>query len=239
MFGNGSMGLRPFMAWLVVTLAAAGGSSGCYRPGPATVPMRTLEIANGSPGTRCLVVFLPGRGDTPEHFGRNGFPEELQRAGSRCAMIGADAHLGYYFERTVVDRLREDVLEPARKRGFEEIWLAGISLGGLGSLLYTKEHPGEIAGIVAIAPFLGDENTEFREFQNWLAGYGRPAPDHPPLFLIYGTGDRFAEVNGELAARLPNDHVFRVRGGHTWAAWRRGWEEFLRSPWVPGKKQGT
>jgi len=148
-------------------------AAGClYRPDPATVPMRTLEISGGSAEPRCLVVFLPGRGDTPEHFVRNGFPEDLQRAGSRCAMRAVDSHLGYFFEKTIVDRLREDVIAPARARGFKEIWLVGISLGGFGSLLYEKEHPGEIAGIVAIAPFLGEENNEFRPFKDWLAGYG-------------------------------------------------------------------
>jgi pimeloyl-ACP methyl ester carboxylesterase len=225
--------LRSFLACLTVALAAAG--SGCYRPGPATVPLRTLEIANGAPDSHCLVVFLPGRGDTPEHFVRNGFPEELRRAGSRCAMIGVDAHLGYYFEKTVVDRLREDVIAPARARGVEEVWLVGISLGGLGSLLYTKERPGEIKGIVAIAPFLGEPTQDFAAFRSWLTGYGRPAPDHPPLFLVYGTKDRFAGPNGELAALLPDDHVFRVRGRHTWATWRRGWGAFLGSRWVPGR----
>ncbi len=211
-------------------------ASGClFRPGPATVPLRTLEIAQGSPGSRCLVVFLPGRGDTPEHFVRNGLPEELQRAGSRCALLGVDSHLGYYFEKTIIDRLREDVIAPARARGVEEIWLVGISLGGFGSLLYEKEHPGEIAGIVAIAPFLGDEGAEFTAFRAWLEANGPASPGRPPLFLVYGTGDRFAEVNGKLAARLPAGHVFQVRGGHTWAAWRRGWAAFLESPWVPGK----
>ncbi len=212
-------------AWALL-LALGLAAAGCLdRPSPATVPMRTLEISGSSPASRCLVVFLPGRGDTPEHFVRNGFPEELRRAGSRCAMIGADSHLGYYFEKTVIDRLREEVIAPARARGVEEIWLVGISLGGFGSLLYEKEHPGEIAGIVAIAPFLGDEGAEFAAFRSWLEG--RPAPDDPPLFLVYGKGDRFADVNGELAARLPGDHVFQVRGGHTWAAWRRGWGAFL------------
>lgn len=252
-------GIHRVRAFLLLLALAA---SGCFfRPAPATVPLRTLEIPGGSSDSRCLVIFLPGRGDTPEHFMRNDFPESLRRAGSRCAMLGVDAHLGYYFERTVTERLEEDVLAPARARGFEEIWLVGISLGGFGSLLYTKDHPGEIAGIVAIAPFLGEreltdeiaaaggieswtpretpQRKDFLAFWAWLKGYrssttGADA-EHPPLFLVYGTGDRFAPANGILAGLLPADHVFQVRGGHTWAAWRRGWDTFLASQYVPGR----
>jgi len=46
----------------VLTLVAAG----CYRPRPATVPLRTLAFDPGTPEAHCLVVFLPGRGDVPE-----------------------------------------------------------------------------------------------------------------------------------------------------------------------------
>lgn len=209
-------------------------ASGClYRPAPATAPMQTLEISPAVAGSRCLVIFLPGRGDTPEHFVRNGFPEDLRRAGSRCALRAVDSHLGYFFERTITGRLREDVIAPARAQGFEEIWLVGISLGGFGALLYEKEHPGEIAGIVAIASYLGDRE-QFPDFWTWLEGYG-PDAGRTPLFLAYGERDRFAGVNGRLADRLPAGHVFRVRGRHTWATWRRAWDAFLASPWVPGR----
>lgn len=209
-------------------------ASGCvYRPAPTTVPMRTLEISGGSAESRCLVVFLPGRGDTPEHFVRNEFPEKLRLAGSRCTLRAVDSHLGYFFDKSIVERLREDVIAPARAEGFEEIWLVGISLGGFGSLLYTKEHPGEIAGIVAIASYLG-EREEFPDVWAWLEGYGSD-PGRTPLFLAYGERDRFAEVNGQLADRLPDDHVFHVRGRHTWATWRRAWDAFLASPFVPGR----
>jgi pimeloyl-ACP methyl ester carboxylesterase len=234
--------------------------AGCFRPGPTTVPMRTLEISEASPGSRCLVIFLPGRGDTPEHFVRNGFPEKLRQAGSHCAMMGVDSHLGYFAERSITRRLEEDVLGPARARGYNEIWLVGISLGGFGSLLYTKDHPGEIAGIVALAPYLGDRKLtdeiaaaggaeawtpressgekDFLAFWSWLKGYKHPTvePDagHPPLFLCIGSRDRFAKPNGLVADLLPADHVFHVPGGHTWAAWRRGWDAFLASRYVPG-----
>ncbi|HBL26952.1 MAG TPA: alpha/beta hydrolase [Acidobacteria bacterium] len=219
--------------------------------------MRTLEISPGTPGTRCLVVFLAGRGDTPEHFVRNGFPEALRRAGSGCALMGADAHLGYFIDRSVGRRLQEDVVAPAKVRGFQEIWLVGISLGGFGSLLYTKDHTGDIAGIVALAPYLGSRSLideiaaaggaaawapheiprekDLPAFWAWLKGYRHPDAEHPPLFLTYGRSDRFARANGLLADLLPDDHVFPVRGGHTWAAWRRGWDAFLASPYLPGK----
>lgn len=247
--------------WGLLSLLALATAGCLFRPGPATAPLRTLDVPGGSAESRCLVVFLPGRGDTPEHFVRNGFPGQLRRAGSRCVMMGVDAHLGYYFEKTIIDRLREDVIAPARARGFEEIWLVGISLGGFGSLLYTKDHPDEIAGVVVLAPFLGERELtdeiaaaggalswtpredprekDFLAFWAWLKGYrsstaGTDA-EHPPLFLAYGTGDRFAGPNGLLADLLPADHVFQVAGGHTWAAWRRAWGAFLESQWVPGR----
>ena len=241
-----------------VLLALALFAAGCfYHPGPATVPMRTLAIRGGSAEFRCLVVFLPGRGDTPEHFVRNGFPEKLWRAGSRCATIGVDSHMGYFFERTITQRLEEDVIAPARAQGFQEIWLVGISVGGFGSLLYSKDHPGEIAGIVALAPYLGDRELtdeiaeaggaeswapregsgekDFLAFWEWLKGYRHPDDGRPPLFLAIGSRDRFARPNGLVADLLPADHVFRVDGGHTWATWRRGWDAFLASPYVPGR----
>lgn len=244
---------------LFLALAAAG----ClFRPGPTTVPMRTLAIPGGSPESRCLVVFLPGRGDSPEHFVRHGFPEKLRRAGSRCATLGVDSHLGYFYDKTIIQRLREDVIAPARAQGYQEIWLVGISLGGFGSLLYTKDHPDEIAGVVVLAPFLGERKLtdeiaaaggavswtpredlprekDFLAFWAWLKGYRSSTADvdaeHPPLFLAHGTSDRFARPNGLLADLLPADHVFRVPGGHTWAAWGRAWDAFLSSPYVPGR----
>ena len=65
-------------------------------------------------------------------------------------MVVADAHVGYFRNRSFEDRLRADVMVPARARGYESIWLAGISLGGLGALLYADEHPEEVAGLLLI-----------------------------------------------------------------------------------------
>jgi pimeloyl-ACP methyl ester carboxylesterase len=141
----------------VSALAGTGLWTGCYllpRPAPAPIPVLRLEPqAAGAP---CLVVFLPGRGDRPEHFERHGFDRLAREAGVRCELLAVDAHLGYYRNRSVLERLHQDVILPARARGVEEIWLVGISLGGVGALLYEAEHPGEIAGAVLLAPFLGN-----------------------------------------------------------------------------------
>jgi pimeloyl-ACP methyl ester carboxylesterase len=240
--------------------------TGClYRPQPATVPLRTLEVTPVAAGgdDRCLVVFLPGRGDSPEDFVSNDFATALRQAGSSCEVVAVDAHLGYYMEGVIDTRLRDDVIAPALARGVEEIWLVGISLGGLGSLLYAGDHPDEVAGIVLLAPFLGwdevvDEvadagglrawtpkdppsRLDLRRVWLWLKGYDvetRPAGasgHRPPLYLAYGMGDRFAAKNAMVAEVLPEDHVFKLPGGHTWRTWRRLWSAVLDAGVVPGQ----
>ena len=57
---------------------------------------------------------------------------------------------------SIVTRLKEDVIDPARAKGYDRIWLIGNSLGGFGSLSYVREHPNEISGIVLLGPFLGE-----------------------------------------------------------------------------------
>jgi pimeloyl-ACP methyl ester carboxylesterase len=235
--------------------------AGCtYRPRPATVPLRTLPMAQGAAEARCLVVFLPGRGDVPEDYIHHGFPERLQRAGSRCAMVGVDSHLGYFFEKSIVKRLREDVIAPAQARGFEEVWLVGISLGGLGSLLYAREHPEDVDGLVLLAPYLGEKDLieevartggirswaprespdgqdlqDFRRLWVFLRDLTAPGSNRRlPVYLGYGKGDRFARPNGMLAEVLPPDHVFTTRGGHTWRAWSRLWDAIVTRGAVPG-----
>src|SRR5215469_11550864 len=100
---------------------------------PAPAPMRTLRrpAAAGRP-SRCLVVFLPGMGDHETDFVEHGFLDAMSARGMAVDAIAADATFGYYLNRTVVSRLHDDVLQPAREAGYRQIWLVGISMGGMG-----------------------------------------------------------------------------------------------------------
>lgn len=223
--------------------------AGCVRLRPATVPLRTVSYP-GSGQPRTLVVLLPGRRDSPEDFGREHFPEIAAQAGARVDMIAVDAHLAYYANRTILERLREDVIAPARRR-YDRIWLVGISIGGTGTLLYAGQHPKDVNGLVTFAPFLGDkvipeisaaggvrswrppEPLAPDDFQRrlwaFLKGYEGGPEGRLPLYLGWGRSDGFARANGMAAEILPPERVFTAPGGHEWKAWRSLWEQFVRT----------
>jgi hypothetical protein len=68
-----------------------------------------------------------------------------------------------------------------------------------------------------------------------LKGYGdQRQSTYPPLYIGYGTEDRFAASNRILAGVLPPHHVMTTEGGHEWLPWRRLWTAFLdRQAWPP------
>jgi pimeloyl-ACP methyl ester carboxylesterase len=196
---------------------------------------------------RGVFVFLPGLGDQPEKFVEHGFVENVRRLSYDA--VTADAHFGYYRERSLRPRLEEDVI--ARLRGkYEEIWLVGISLGGFGSAIYSVDYPG-ITGIILLAPFLGDEDAwgpieqagglahwdpgppkedederTLQKMWTWLKGYAT-GEERPKLYLGYGDEDRFKRPGALLAKVLPSERVAVVPGGHKWATWERAFAQLL------------
>lgn len=151
-----------------VALVALGG---CALP-PTRVPMDALRPPGLCAGRAPeLVVMLPGAYSRPPEFIEEGFITLLRARGAAVDMVIADAHLGYFYERSVLVRLREDVILPARRQGYARIWLVGISLGGFAALSYGMRHGGEIDGILALAPFVGS-----RPVLQEIAAAGGPAP---------------------------------------------------------------
>lgn len=228
--------------------------TGCTFFRPAGDRLDILEVGGGCGATpHTLFVFLPGRFDQPEDLVRNGFVQAVRQRGLDADIVIPDLHFAYYIARTAVDRLHEDVIEPARKKGYRDIRLVGISVGGLGALLYAQMHPGQISQLVLIAPYLGEsrihqeivragglkawdpgqwtaEDYE-RTTWAWLKDHGASA--EPPISLGYGRSDSFAMSNRLLAAVLPAGRVRVTDGGHDWAPWLRIWNTVLDTEQVP------
>ena len=234
----------------------AGLALACSRWAPAPVPMRSLALGRSAPLAPCLVVMLPGRGGRPEDFAVARFPEMAAEAGVAADFVAADLRLAYFLRQKAVDRLHGDVIGPARARGYRQVWIVGVSLGGSGALLYVQQHPAEISGLLLIAPYLGEpalarEVDAAGGLARWTPAavpprddFGRPlwaelkrcmpgGERALPLYLGYGEHDRFAFPDGLLAAALPSEHVFRPPGHHDWATWTRVWRMFLASGALP------
>lgn len=225
-------------------------SPGCERR-PVKIPVDTISYENPA-CDRCgrLLVFLPGKGDMPDSFEQNGFIEMVISKNVPFDMLVVDAHLGYYLQGNILERLEKDVIGPARRKGYREIWFAGISLGCIGALGYIDTHPEDnIEGAVLIGPYLGedsitDEIIAAGGLRNWepgpvkeedwqrkiwsfLKAYISRRPVRPKLFLAYGENDRFSKGAKLVAASLPPDRVFINQGRHAWTTWKSLWEEIL------------
>lgn len=219
------------------------GLAGCHGK---RVPIRTVSYAPGAPRKR-LLVMLPGLGDRAEVFERRAMIEPVRDSGLGADVIAVNAQIGYYRDRSVVPRIREDVILPARAAGYEEVWMLGVSLGGFGSLLTASRHPELVDGLFIMAPYLGpgepleeirgagglsswkrDASRKGYEWDlwDWLSGYARDE-ERPPLLLGFGDRDDGNGSKQLVADVLPDEHVFVRTGGHKWAVWQGIWPEML------------
>ena len=104
-----------------------------------------------------LMIILPGRGDTIESLEKQGFVSTFQKYYPSFETVVVDAHLGYYKKELLEQRLLDDIIIPAIKDGYKEIWMMGISLGGAGSLKIFEKHNDKITGIILISPYSGSK----------------------------------------------------------------------------------
>lgn len=227
-------------------------SSGCqyFRSASAPIP----HVAYRSPGgdAETLVVLLPGIDSRAADFAENGWVDRIHAAAPRADVIAVDAHFGYYRTESLLTRLQEDVLRPLQ-HAYEQVWIVGVSLGGLGAALYAAAHPGEVDGMLLLAPYTGrpaifeevlvaggldrwdppsktDLNPEQRAYVTAWELFQRAARDErgaPQLYLGFGAEDGFRVPNGVLASALPQQRCFTQPGGHTWSVWTPLFERML------------
>jgi len=224
----------------------------CSIPRKPEIPMDARFYQAGKTQSQELVVFLPGRGDTPIAFEKADFPEILAASSTPMDAVAVDAHLGYYISGLLAERVYQDILLPYRNRGYRKFFLVGTSLGGYGALWVNHEHEALISGLILIAPYLGDHSVVKQVDEAGGMDLWRIALDHEPskdefpwvwldklraagngsiesVILGFGVKDKFRPAAEIAAKAILEPFVFRVAGAHNWKAWTEVWRTILSS----------
>jgi pimeloyl-ACP methyl ester carboxylesterase len=209
---------------------------------------------------RIMLIMLPSAKARPQDLVQYGFVRAVRERSLPIDVVAVEADLGDYLERSFNEHLTHDIIAPARAaRNYQQIWLMGISLGGMGSLIYAREHPADIEGVILLAPFLGTRkiiaeivhagglacwqpgvikpDDDERGLLAWIKAYQPAAATLPKIYLGYGTADRFAEASKLLAERLPAAQVVTTSGSHDWASWIHLWRHLLDQDLFSGDKK--
>jgi pimeloyl-ACP methyl ester carboxylesterase len=218
---------------------------------PKAPSMRSfIDGAMHSRVAETRMVWLPGAHDSAQDFRKAGFSAAVARRGAALDLEYVDLDLEHLGDRSVLQRLRSEVVLPAREAGIT-CWLAGISLGGLLALDYAATYPKDLFGLCLLAPYLGNRmlTAEIRgapglaawapgelaetdeERRIWRYIKTRPG-DAGPIYLGFGRSDRFADSHRLLAGSLPENCVDVIEGGHEWPTWTTLWENFLDSRFI-------
>lgn len=230
--------------------------SACSFYPKTTIPIETTSYVVGAGSAKTLLVMLPGIRDSDKSFARNDFITILNQNNIDVEVITVNANIAYYKNRGLIDRLEQDVIQVAKQEGYKNIWLLGISLGGLGAMLYTNEQPEDIQGIILLAPYLGDRDIieeiksyasleEWAKFAKqftrensteksnklvkylWLPLIERKCYTHKPIYLLYGDEDKHKFAHDVMASCLSADSVITIEGKHNWKTWKMLWDSLL------------
>jgi pimeloyl-ACP methyl ester carboxylesterase len=207
-----------------------------------------LEAAEEGTVAPTRVLLLPAAYSAPEDFLREGFVRAARERRLPVDFVFVELKLEHLTDRTILRRLRDEIVLPAKALRCHSIWLGGISMGGFIALAYAARFTQEIDGLCLLAPYLGNhivigEIERANGLDRWNPGDLAEDDDERriwqfikeqrngtaplPLHLGFGSDDRFAESHRLMAAALPSDSVDVVPGAHEWPAWRQLWENFL------------
>ncbi len=201
-----------------------------------------------------LIIFFPGLYDTAEKFKDENFFSIARNAGITADMVSANVNFYHLAKEMMIERIEKDVFVHAKNSGYKNIWLVGVSLGGLNSLLFNIKHEKDICGVVTLAPYVANtsliENLRnAKEVKNWM-----PDSDENKLalekrlqflwvwlkekssknklnnlYLGYGKQDRYIDAIKLFENILDKNHVVLVEGRHNWATGQKVWEKQLSS----------
>lgn len=198
-----------------------------------------------------LIIFIPGVYDSVDKFKKEHFFSDAREAGIKADMVAININAGHLVERVMISRIRKDVFRLIRNDGYKNIWIVGVSIGGLSSLVYLQHHEKDLCGVVVIAPFLADDKfiKEVRKFggiKKWLPEVEKikdsvdeqinslwswltTKNDFSNIYLGYGKQDRLIVGSHLLETFLEPSHVVSMDGEHDWDTGRKLWLEQLKS----------
>jgi pimeloyl-ACP methyl ester carboxylesterase len=226
---------------------------GCAARGDVTKPIPTQFVTSPQKAQR-VVVMLPGRGDDLGGLQKRDTAQIIQQEWPDADVILVGLTMPFYTSGVASRRLHDEVMAPLKGRGYKQIWLAGISLGGMGTLLYDHDYPGEVDGMLLLSPYLGKDDVQ-REIRDagglakWNPGPEQPVgpnnftrelwrsikqwSDNPSrrnsVWLAYGDKERLREPIELMSPQLPADHVLMLPGHHNWKLWNPAMHALLRA----------
>lgn len=211
------------------------------------VPIPVLEYGKmDASENQNLLILLRGRGGSHRDFAKHGIIDEVRKRNLPFDIVAPAAHFGYYRTETLPERLKQDIIDPARAMGYRNIWLAGFSMGGLGSLFTIRSYPNDIDGVILISPFLGSgsileeiktsggvgnwflpiEKSHKWQYTiwGWIKEYETDKDSYPEIYLGFGDDD---SMTGEgpilLSQSLDQNKHFSVPGNHNYKTFKEIW----------------
>ena len=201
-----------------------------------------------------LIIFFPGLYDSAVIFKDESFFSIARKEGINADMVSVDVNVYHLVKEMMIERVEKDIFERAKKSGYKNIWLVGVSLGGLNSLLFNIKHENDICGVVTLAPYVAntpliedlrnakevmnwepDSNDNRRSLDNilqflwvWLKEKSSK-DDLNHIYLGYGKQDRYIGAIKLLENILDKNHVVAVEGGHNWSTAQKIWQKQLSS----------
>ena len=192
-----------------------------------------------------LLVLLPGAYMKAQDFETHDFIGAVRRRSCPLDIVAVETGMDSYLDNDIVERIHDEIIAPAVAAGTKAIWLAGISLGAMGALLYARRHAGDIAGLLLLSPFIGSRGIVAQieragGIRRWTPAAGeaptieqdlllwlRSHDQEPPIRLAYGRDDRYAAAHRLIADLLPPERVIVGEGGHDWPTWEALWGRML------------
>ncbi|MCB1906690.1 MAG: hypothetical protein KDH15_04915 [Rhodocyclaceae bacterium] len=214
---------------------------------PALPELERIDLPPAGPrGADSLMVLLAGAYDDPRCFVDLDLPAHCRGAGFDAALCLLRTDLAAVAEGRMVGALHQQVIAPARAAGIRRLVLGGISIGAMTALQHQDAYPDSADELLLLAPYPGNREItgtiqasggvrawqpatlpdDAGELRSWRA-LQRIAARQSPVWLGFGSDDRFAEAHRMMASALPPTRVCTLPGGHEWAVWCRLWQCWL------------